>query len=387
MVILAIASLMRSPITTLPLVLRQLANGLSVSQENLGILTTLPLIMFLLFSNFAPVPLAKIGIKKSMALALLLLTVGSLMRLVITMPMMLIGTGLIGIGIAHLNVFMPSFIKAYFPTKIDVYTTLYSFAINFGSGGFNLITTPVVKGFGWQAILVLLAVVPTMVLGLWLWVSRFLPEKLRRSQTVISDPTTVHGRSIWTNIRAWPFVFTFGGQSVLNYTIVAWLPVLMAYHNVSAGKIGLVMAVYSLMGIPVYLTMPRLLTQLGSTGIRVLILLAGGCGVAAGGMLFFQNTAAVTFWLAEGILVGAATCFFFIYSMTMFGLKTNDPMMTAKLSGMAQAGGYFVAALGPSLYGIAYRFNPVGTPQNIVYIFMIVLATAAALIIQRIKRV
>ncbi|WP_252902746.1 MFS transporter [Paucilactobacillus hokkaidonensis] len=117
-VILLIGFIMRSPITTLPLMLKELAVNLHVAQSQLGILTTLPLIMFLLFSNFASVVLNRYGFKRAMIFALGILTAGSFMRLIITMPTMLLGTCLIGIGIAHLNVFMPSLVTAYFPNRI-----------------------------------------------------------------------------------------------------------------------------------------------------------------------------------------------------------------------------------------------------------------------------
>ncbi|MDT6981581.1 MFS transporter [Levilactobacillus zymae] len=385
LVVLAIGILMRSPITTLPLVLTQLAHHLAVSTGSLGILTTLPLVMFLLFSNFAAVPLAKLGIKPAMTIALVLLLAGSALRLVVTLPTMLLGTIFIGISIAHLNVFMPAFIKAYFPLKIALYTTLYSFSMNLGSAGFNLVTAPVVTHWGWQAILVILTVVPLLVVIFWGLMSRHLPEKMK---TTATTPTQrAPHRSIWANPHAWLFLITFGCQSLLNYTMAAWFPVLMGYHHLSAGHIGIIMAVYSLVGIPVYILTPHLLTALGPAGVKTLIAIPGSCGIIAGLMLFFQNTASFGFWLTENILVGIAISFFFIYTTTMFGLKTADPLTTARLSGMAQAGGYFMAALGPSLYGWAFRVNPTGLPQNLVYVGLIVVAILGALGIQRLNKV
>lgn len=385
LVVLAIGILMRSPITTLPLVLTQLAHHLAVSTGSLGILTTLPLVMFLLFSNFAALPLAKWGIKPAMTVALILLLAGSALRLVITLPTMLLGTVLIGISIAHLNVFMPAFIKAYFPLRIALYTTLYSFSMNLGSAGFNLVTAPVVTHWGWQAILLILTVVPLLVVTFWGLMSHHLPEKMKAlpAHQAVRAPH----RSIWANPHAWLFLITFGCQSLLNYTMAAWFPVLMGYHQLSAGHIGIIMAVYSLVGIPVYILTPHLLTELGPTGLKILVAIPGACGIIAGLMLFFQDTVSFGFWLTENILVGIAISFFFIYTTTMFGLKTDDPLTTARLSGMAQAGGYFMAALGPSLYGWAYRVNPTGLPQNFVYVGLIVVAIIGALRIQRLTKI
>lgn len=51
--VMLIGLIMRSPITTLPLMLSQISQELGVPSGQLGILTTIPLVMFLLISNFA----------------------------------------------------------------------------------------------------------------------------------------------------------------------------------------------------------------------------------------------------------------------------------------------------------------------------------------------
>lgn len=69
-VILLIGFIMRAPITTPPLFLGKLATALNVNQSSLGILTTLPLVMFMLLSNFAAKPMAYFGLKKALLMAL-----------------------------------------------------------------------------------------------------------------------------------------------------------------------------------------------------------------------------------------------------------------------------------------------------------------------------
>ena len=90
--VILIGLMLRTPITTLPLMLGDLANKLEVSKSSLGILTTLPLIMFMLFSSVASTILKKWGFKKSLLGTLAILLVGSLLRLIVTMPTMIIGT-------------------------------------------------------------------------------------------------------------------------------------------------------------------------------------------------------------------------------------------------------------------------------------------------------
>ena len=167
--VLLIGLIMRSPITTLPLMLTQISGELGVDKGQLGILTTIPLVMFLLISNFASKTMAFFGLKKALGLSLASIFLGTALRLVVTMPTMLIGTVLVGAGIAHLNVFMPTFVASYYSHKVGVYTSMYSLTIMIGSATFSLLTAPVVATFGWHAVMWLLVLLPAIVLGFWIY--------------------------------------------------------------------------------------------------------------------------------------------------------------------------------------------------------------------------
>ncbi|KRL76561.1 hypothetical protein [Secundilactobacillus paracollinoides] len=69
--------------------------------------------------------------------------------------------------------------------------------------------------------------------------------------------------------------------------------------------------------------------------------------------------------------------------MTMFALKTRNPYETAKLSGMAQAGGYCISAFGPTLYGLVFAANPVGQLQNVCYVVLILVMVVTCTLIVR----
>lgn len=175
--VILIGLMLRTPITTLPLMLGDLANKLEVSKSSLGILTTLPLIMFMLFSSVASTILKKWGFKKSLLGTLAVLLVGSLLRLIVTMPTMIIGTSLIGMGIAYLNVYMPSFVTAYFPNNIGLYTSVYTFSMMFGVALFNVITAPIMVLTGWWSMLIVLAITPLLALIIWLFLMPHLSDR------------------------------------------------------------------------------------------------------------------------------------------------------------------------------------------------------------------
>ena len=117
--------ILRVPFTSIPPILTDIARGLHISVSSLGILTTIPLLMFAIFSPIAPRIAQKFGIARTFAGVLILLMIGSLLRIV-NVPFLFIGTALIGIGIAMLNVLMPSAVMTYFPNKIGKLTAIYT---------------------------------------------------------------------------------------------------------------------------------------------------------------------------------------------------------------------------------------------------------------------
>ncbi|RRG17793.1 MFS transporter [Weissella viridescens] len=379
---------MRAPVTTLPLMLNEIASSLNVATSQLGILTTIPLIMFVLVSNFAAKTMQLMGLKRAMAFAVAMILLGSLCRVVTNMPMMLIGTVLIGLGIAHLNVFMPSFVMAFFPTKIGLYTSIYTMSNMLGTAVFNVLTAPVMAKWGWHAMMWILVLLPALALGVWLVASRF-------AEPVVQEPADDFDKSspqepklhVWRNPRAWALLLVFGFQAILNYTFVAWMPSLMAYHHVSAGNIGWIMALYSIIGMFVSLLVPNLIVRLTKRGLAGCVLFMGLIGLLTAVMLFNQNTSAVGFWLALALMIGSITAFFFLIAMTMFAAKTTTPFQTATVSGMAQSGGYFISAFGPTLYGQAFQANPAGSVQNIVYTVIVVLLVSVTLLVIKADRI
>ena len=378
---------MRAPITTMPLMLPQIAESLHVAQSRLGIITTIPLVMFLLISNFATKTMVKFGLNRALMLSLLSIIIGSILRMLVNMPLILLGTALIGIGIAHLNVLMPPFVATYFPNKIGLYTSVYSLAIMVGSAVFSLITAPVVAVSGWQGVMGLLVLVPALTLILWLWTTKMATPTINETTSANQVVKTKEHLRVWTNYKAWPFLFVFGVQATVNYTTVAWLPSMMLQHGVPNGIMTIFMSLYSFIGMPLSIILPTVFLTLKAKGTTLVSLGAGIVALLSVIMLFNTQTKSVVFWGIITILIGGATAFFFLFSLTMFASKTQSPVQTARLSGMAQAGGYFLSAFGPILYGHAFEANPAGKIQNIVYLILVLLMIVSAIMIAYTKNV
>ncbi len=90
--------------------------GTGLSSSMLGLLTSLPLIAFGIFSTLTPLFTRRFGVSGTLAGALILLAVGIGIRSLPSVFALYFGTALLGVAIALGNVLIPSLVKRNFPT-------------------------------------------------------------------------------------------------------------------------------------------------------------------------------------------------------------------------------------------------------------------------------
>ena len=103
--------LMRAPVTCVGPVAESLRETLSVSYATYGVVSALPVLMFGLAGFAAPLLFSKLSTRISLGCVLSLLSVGLALRLIESLPSLLVGTLFIGAGIAVLIIFPEMFPK------------------------------------------------------------------------------------------------------------------------------------------------------------------------------------------------------------------------------------------------------------------------------------
>lgn len=392
--VIAFGLAMRAPIVTIPLIIDQLARQLKTAVGNLGILTTIPLIMFLLFSIVVAKEMTRFGLRRALNFGLTALVLGALLRLDVAWPMLLLGTVLVGLGITHLNVLTPSVVAAYEPNQTALYTTAYSMAIMVGSAVFSLLTHPLSTVFGWWSVLAALLLLTMFPWLMWLAFRLPMPKRpqpdqmIDQSDQLIDEPKLkATAAPLWKNRYAWCCLLMFGAQSIINYTLVAWLPELMRFNGISGAQISIVLAMYSFAGMPVSLLLPRFLEIATHRSQIIMSIVVGLLTLLAAVLMFWQSSMPLVYWYYLSIITGAMTAFYFIMALTTFPLKTISPTRTAQLSGLTQSGGYLIAALGPSLYGLAFKCSPLGTVQIWAFAIIVVLCTLASFVVVKMPKI
>ena len=342
--VLLIAANLRATITGVGPLLTQIADDLGTSEAALGALAAVPLIAFAVVSPFAHGLSARFGMPRVVLWSLLLLGIGTVWRSIPGSAANLwLGTALIGSSIAIVNVLMPAVIKRDFGERITVVTAGFT-ALLAGMGAVaSGVVVPIshIEGpsgeLGWQGALLWTGALLPFAVVAWLLSIRSRPRD--------AGSTERRTRSgIWSDPLAWQVLAYMGLQSSIFYMLVTWFAPIA--HSLGRSEVvaGVDVMIYQLCAIAGSLTVPLLLRgrmqRIGPAAIPVLSLI-GILGLIAAPGAFLV-------WV---ILCGLASGASLGVSLSLFSLRARTHEGASALSGMAQSGGYLVAAAGPILFG------------------------------------
>ena len=379
--IVLIGTVLRSPFTALPTILGDIAQGLGVEVSSLGILTSLPLLMFALFSAFASRLAQKIGLEHLFTYCLLLLTVGSVIR-IFNLPLLYLGTLIIGASIAIFNVLLPSMIQANQPQKISLLTTLYVTAMGVSTAIASYLSVPITQASSWKGLILVLSFLCLVTLLVWLPNHRhnhYLEiQKIQKEKKVKEN--ILKSKDVWA-------IIVFGGlQSLLFYTSMTWLPTMAVSAGLSNSDAALLASIFSLISIPFSMTVPSLTTRLSDGHRRIMLAIISFSGMTGIAMLLYP-TNNFLYWLVVHLLIGTACSALFPYLMVCFSLKTSSPEKTAQLSGLAQTGGYILAAFGPTLFGYSFDLFQSWIPAVLALLTVDIIMTVSLFMVDRADKI
>lgn len=376
--IILICVSLRTPFTVLPIILGNISQGLEVEVSSLGVLTSLPLLMFTLFSPFSTQLAQKIGLEHLFTYSLFFLTIGSLIRL-INLPLLYLGTLMVGASVAVINVLLPSLIQANQPKKIGFLTTLYVTSMGIATALASYLAVPITQASSWKGLILLLTLLCLATFLVWLpnhrYNHRLAPQTKQKSQI-----------KVMRNKQVWAIIIFSGFQSLIFYTVMTWLPTMSIHAGLSSHEAGLLTSILSLISIPFSMTIPSLTTSLSTRNRQLMLTLVSLAGVVGISMLFFPINNFI-YWLAIHLLIGTATSALFPYLMVNFSLKTSAPEKTAQLSGLSQTGGYILAAFGPTLFGYSFDLFHSWVPSVAALLLIDILMTVALFTVDRADKI
>ncbi|MFU8765808.1 MAG: MFS transporter [Haliea sp.] len=329
-----------------PLLARvQAETGLSAAA--IGALTTLPVLCLGLFAPLAPWLSRRIGIERTLSLALLLLAAALALRASASLWPLFAGTALVGAAIGIAGTVLPVLVKRDLPRGADVMTGVYTMALCLGGALGAGLSIPLAEWLGsWQRSLGSWSLLALLALICWrLSAPQPVPDRMARQQ---SKP----GRGLLRSPLAWQVTLLMGSQSSLAYIVFGWLPVLLQRRGVGEAEAGLLLGASVFVQLFSALAAPWL-ARLGRDQRPALVGLLLLIGI---GFYCLLQGAASLRWpgvVALGLGQGGS----FSLALTLLVLRSANPAVAGQLSGMTQGIGYCLAALGPLAVGLMLQFN------------------------------
>lgn len=348
-----VATLMRPAVTAVGPVIDRISADTGIPLALLGSLSTIVLITWAIVSPFAHGVGRRFGLGGAVLAAMGLLAVGAIVRsLPGSTAWLWIGTAIIGIALAIGNVLLPAVIKRDFPLRVPMMMGVYS-AILGGAGAVaSGLAVPIANatgsdtGTGWRLSLLLTgaAVAPLALVAWWL-VSR---HEIRAMRAAAPVPASRLG--IWRDPVAWQVAGYMGVQSTTFYVLVTWIATMSLDTGRSDTLAGIDVMVYQVFSLVGSLTVALAMRGRGARLTPAALPLLGIAGI--GGLMLWPD--AIGFWVVPlGVFSGMSLG----VSLTLMAERARDHGASSALSGMSQAVGYAIAAVGPALFGAVHAIT------------------------------
>ena len=350
--ILLIAISLRSPITGVGPLLDLIREQLNLSATQAGMLTTLPLLAFALFSPVASTLARKKGLEHALMISLILVLTGITLRSLGTTTTLFIGTVTIGAGIAIANVLLPSLMKRDFPNKVTTITSIYVLMMGVGSALSASLAIPMTHladtlaiSFipNWAFALGGIVIFPIIAILVWL-------PQMKNHTPPTADITELDSHSyLWRSAQAWQITLFLAFNSFLMYIFISWLPTILVDKGYSHEQAGVIHGLLQLFtAVPAIVLIPLMSRIQDKRLLSLSLTLLAFIGIIG---LIIAPSFAILWAMLFGFGAGGG----FIVALALISLRTSDAHQAATLSGMAQFLGYLLAATGPIMMGAIHE--------------------------------
>lgn len=345
--IILLGMILRTPITSVGAIIGPLKNLLEINNTVAGLITTIPLIAFAIFSPFVAKISNKIGLEKTLYLAAIVTSIGLLLRFYINTSVFFVTTFIIGVGLTVGNVLLPGLTKKYFPENLGVMTGFYAVVMNVSASVAAGVSYPILSSnIGGEKFSTGLAVNIWLIVSILNIVIYAIITKNSKSERI--EDKKYGGKGYLTSLKMWSVMLSMGLQSALFYCSVSWFAEIMISKGFTPSEAGLLLSISQFAQFPSTFLVPVLAEKIKNKLI-IPIFIAMGYVASLIGMIYIQgNFALMTIYIVLFALAGGGS---FSYVMYLFSAKSKNEEEAADISGLAQAGGYWLAAIFPPLLG------------------------------------
>ena len=390
--IVLIAATLRLPVGALSPLGALIDADIGLTATALGVLGMLPPIGFAVAGLTAPAVAHRLGLERTLLLAIGAMIAGHLVRAAAPdLTVLVLGSLLLLLGAGFGNVLLPSAVKRFTPRAIGPMTAAYATIMAIGSALPPLLAVPIADESGWRVSLASWALIVAVALVPWILLavraarrSSAARSAAARGEVVddITEPDTHRFAQLARSRTVWGITIAFTISSISAYVTFALLPVMLQdLSDVTAAQAGSLLALFAISGMPLALLAPVLTARL-RTPTPILLASMMLFGLGYGGLLL-APIAAPVLWVAA-IGLGQVT---FPMCLALFSLRTASAENAANVSGFVQTVGYAVAAVSPLALGALHEVTGSWVPSLVVLLAIVALTVVAIPLLARGDRV
>lgn len=298
---------------------------------------------------FTPRIEKRIGLERTLILALILMILGHVIRAAsVNWQTLAVGTlsALVGMGFA--NVAMPPVVRKYFPDRVSMMTSVYMSIMSISAFLPALVAVPVADAIGWRGSLLQWAVIATI--ALIPWILEFRSHRKDSTFDAPEESPLVRKIHPWRSPTAWAVGIVLAVSSITGYAMYAWMPVILIdIAGVTPAQSGALLALFAGIGLPLAFVTPGLAKRMGKH-VHWLVTVGSAFFVVGYLGLLLSPTHGTWIWVA---IVGTG-CLEFPLALVLVNLRTGSVRSSMALSGFAQIVAYLCAAMAPPLMGLLY---------------------------------
>lgn len=362
--IFAISVNMRPAITSIGPMLETIREELVLSNAQVTLLTSIPVICMGIFASLAPLLNRKFGLKRTMYVMITLIGLTTALRGFVTGLPVLLGTAFVaGIAIAVIGPLLSAMIKQNFPDRAASVIGIYSFGMGVGSAASAGLTAVFYEATGSY----LFALSIWAVLAFIGFVSWFLAVKgqneVRQQAPLAVNKKRKKAVSPWKSWKAWLFLLFFGAQSAAFFSITTWLAPIAMSAGMTLLQASTLLGIMMIVQIFMNILIPLLMQRFPARKFWLLFILISGM------------TAIILFWTGIHSLMWIGA---FIIGIPLGGLfpaallfpldETETAEETNEWTAMMQTGGFIMGGSLPLLIALMYDWT-----SNHHYTFIIML--------------
>lgn len=340
---------LRCHITSIPPVIAEIQSCLHLSAAAAGLLTSIPLLCFALFTPLASFLISRMSIARACIFSLIGVCIGVLIRSIPQLEFTFAGTVILGFSVTIGNIISLMIIANYFPDKKDIMTGFYVVAMSVGSMTTSAATAAISKACNWQFGIAVWSVIAFCALVLWIL---FSAGEKNHSETADKSVQKEAAGSqslpaVWKRFPVYLLAIAFAAHTSIFYGLTAWLPeFLKSSLGMDSSRAGVAASILQIAGILGSFGIPTLATFKFFNRRNQFLLVTISWFLTPVGLILFPELWIL--WLLFGG-IGSGGGFIVIFGLIMDQAIDLDD--NRNLSTFVQAIGYIFAAVSPVFVG------------------------------------